>query len=92
MGIERHDLPQAFFTLGLVVGDGAQPQPGRFVARLGDENQIENIAGFLIQPALGSLDALRQQFFSVHRIGCNWDADLLGGKTSRSCALRPNIF
>ena len=41
MVVDGDDLPQAFFALGVVSGDRTQPQPGAFVARLGDEDEVE---------------------------------------------------
>jgi hypothetical protein len=64
--IDRHDLAQKFFALGLVIGDGAQPQPGRFIARLRNDDEIEHLAGFVFQPALRGKDALSEKFFGVH--------------------------
>ncbi len=64
--IEGHDLAQKFFALGFVIRDGAQPQPGRFIARLGDDDEVEQFAGFVLQSALRGEDALAQKFLSVH--------------------------
>jgi hypothetical protein len=41
LGIDGQHLPQTVFTLGFVAGDGSQPQPGVFVARLVDQHEVE---------------------------------------------------
>lgn len=64
--IDRHDLPQEFFALGFVVCHGAQPQPGRFIARLGNDDEVEQLAGFVFQSALRCEYALAEQFVGVH--------------------------
>jgi hypothetical protein len=66
IGVDGDDLPQEFFTLGVVMRDGAQPQPGRFVARLGDDDHVEDLPRAIFQSALGSYDALGKQVFGVH--------------------------
>jgi hypothetical protein len=62
LGIERHDLAQKLFALGFIVRDGAQPQPRLFVARLGNDDEVEQFAGFVFQPALRGENALTEKF------------------------------
>ena len=66
LGIDRHHLAQKFFALGFIIRHRAQPQPRLFIARLGDDDEIEHFAGFVFQPALRSKDALSEKFFRVH--------------------------
>ena len=58
MGVDGDDLPQTLFALGVVSGDRTQPQPGVFVVRLGDEDEVEEFAGFIRQIALRGENAL----------------------------------
>jgi len=66
-GIDRQDLPQAVFFFGVVYGHGAEPQPGVFIARIGDEREIEHLAGLLVLAAPRQRNALSKQVFGVHR-------------------------
>jgi hypothetical protein len=52
LGVDRYDLTQTFFALGLVGADRGQPQPGGFVARLGDQHEMEYLASLVGLAAL----------------------------------------
>ena len=51
-GIDRDDLTQALFTLGVIGADRGQPQPGGFVTRLGDQHEVEYLASLVGLAAL----------------------------------------
>jgi hypothetical protein len=40
-GVDGDDLPQALLTFGIIRRNGRQPHPGIFIARLGDEDEVE---------------------------------------------------
>ena len=52
LGIDRDDLTQTLFTLGVIGADRGQPQPGGFVARLGNQHEMEDLAGLVGLAAL----------------------------------------
>jgi hypothetical protein len=64
--IDRYDLAQKFFALGFITGYRAQPQPRGFIARLGNDDEIEQFAGFVFQPALRGEYALSEKVCGVH--------------------------
>ena len=51
VGIDREDLAQAVFFFGVVYGHRAEPQPGVLVTRIGDEREIEHLAGLFVLAA-----------------------------------------
>lgn len=67
--VDGDDLPQAFFALGVVCRDRGQPQPGVLIARLGNQHEIEHLAGFVRQSALRGEYRLTEEFFGAHRYG-----------------------
>jgi hypothetical protein len=52
LGVDGDDLSQAFFTLGVVGGDGGQPDPGVLIARLGNQHEMKQFARLVWQSAL----------------------------------------
>ncbi len=66
LGVDGDDLLQAFFALGIVGRDRGEPQPGVLVARLGNQHQVEHLAGLVTQATLRGQDRLSQQFFRAH--------------------------
>jgi hypothetical protein len=69
-GVDGDDLPQAVFALGVTGSEGRQPHPGIFVARLGNQHEMEHLARFVWLPALRREDGLAEEFFSAHERVC----------------------
>jgi hypothetical protein len=66
LGVDGNDLPQTLFALGVVGGERGQPGPGVLVARLGNQDEMKHLAGFVGLAALRGEDGLAQQVFSAH--------------------------